>query len=96
MEDYNINIEVVLACQRVGIGGAGANKICDQLLGLSTNVFHRWTELEESICSALIKLGTKILKENLETEKKLSKFDDALQKHALSICIDAGVDPDRD
>jgi hypothetical protein len=51
---------------------------------------HRWTELEESIYSALIKLGTKILKENLETEKKLSKFDDAVQKHALSICIDAG------
>jgi ribosomal protein S13 len=81
MEDYNINIEMVLACQqRVGIGGAGANKICGQL-GLSTNAFHQWTELEESICSALIKLGTKILKENLETKKKLSKFDNALQKH---------------
>jgi hypothetical protein len=61
MEDYNINIEMVLACQRVGIGGADANKICGQL-GLSTNAFHRWTELEESICSALIKLGTKVLK----------------------------------
>jgi hypothetical protein len=61
MEYYNINIEMVLACQRVGIGGAGINKICGQL-GLSTNAFHRWTKPEESISSALIKLGTKYLR----------------------------------
>jgi hypothetical protein len=44
---------------------------------------------EKSACSAIIELGTKILKKNLELENQLSKFDYGLKKHALSTCIDA-------
>jgi hypothetical protein len=57
---------------------------------MSHNAYHRWTELEESVAVDQIILGEAILDENLENEKKMSRYSAIDNYWYASLSIDCG------
>jgi hypothetical protein len=91
--DYEINRQVVLACQMSG-GGARMASTFGGLMSLSRRSIwlDNFTDVEQEIGKAQIALGKKIIKENLQEEISLSPMDLELNKAKVTLLMDGGWD----
>ena len=91
--DYDINRQVVLACQQSGGGGRVASTF-GGLLSISRRSIwtDSFTQVEEIIGMAQIRLGKRIIAENLEEEISLSPMDLALNRAKVVTGMDGGWD----
>jgi hypothetical protein len=91
VEDYDINREVVLACQQSG-GSSQMASTFGSLLPIS----HRsiwmncFTLVEEKIGSAQILLGERIMKHNLQGTITISPMDTNLNKAMATLMMSSG------
>jgi hypothetical protein len=91
--DYDINRQIVLACQQSG-GGARMASTFGCLMSVSNrSIWNRcFTKVEELIGKAQIILGEKIMKENLEMEINASPMDATLNRKKVTLGMDGGWD----
>jgi hypothetical protein len=91
--DYEINRQVVLACQMSGDGARMASTF-GGLMSLSRRSIwlDNFTDVEQEIGKAQIALGKKIIKENLQEEISLSPMDLELNKAKVTLMLDGGWD----
>jgi hypothetical protein len=91
--DYDINRQVVLACQQTGGGSRMACTFCGILPVLRRSGWNRcFTTVEEQLGKAIILLGERIMKKNLENEIAESPWDSVLEKAKLTLMMDGGWD----
>jgi hypothetical protein len=91
--DYDINRQVVLACQQSG-GGARMAATFGGVLSLSRRSLwiKCFTQCEEMIAIAQIALGKIILRENLLEEIAASPWNDTIKRFMLALLMDGGWD----
>ncbi len=91
--DYDINRQVVLACQQSG-GGSRMASTFGSLMSISRpSIWNRcFTTVEELIGKREILLGETIIKQNLQNEIAVSEWDTILNKAKVTVCLDAGWD----
>jgi hypothetical protein len=91
--DFDINRQVVLACQMSGGGARMASTIsgCLSLSQRSVWVNH-FSKVEQLLAKAEIKLGKKILEENMIAEIAASPLDPVLKRAMLTMLMDGGWD----
>jgi hypothetical protein len=92
--DYDINRQVVLACQQTGDGSRGmASTFCRVMSISRRSGWNRcFTTVEEQLGKAIILLGERIMKKNLEKEIAESPWDAVLEKAKLTFMMDGGWD----
>jgi hypothetical protein len=92
--DYNINRQVVLACQQTGGGLQMASMFCGVMSVLRRSGWNRCftTVVEEQLGKVIILLGERIMKKNLEKEIAESQWDTVLVKAELTFMMDGGWD----
>jgi hypothetical protein len=80
VEDYGLNIKMILAMQQLGCGMAGATVLVG-LLSICNNPLNgTWTQLEENLGKTRIELGKDIIDEKVQEEKKLSETDERVDR----------------
>jgi hypothetical protein len=91
--DYDINRQIVLACQQSG-GGARMASTFGCLMSLSNrSIWNRsFTKVEELIGKAQIVLGEQIMRENLQMEINASPMDETLNRKKITLAMDGGWD----
>jgi hypothetical protein len=91
--DYEINRQVVLACQMPG-GSARMASTFGGLMSLSRRSIwlDNFTDVEQEIGNAQIALGKNIIKENLQEEIALSPMDLERNKAKVTLMMDGGWD----
>jgi hypothetical protein len=91
--DYDINRQVVLACQQTGGGSRMASTFCGVMSVSRRSGWNRcFTSVEEQLGKAIILLGERIIKKNLENEIAVSPWDTDLEKAKLTFMMDGGWD----
>jgi hypothetical protein len=91
--DYDINRQVVLACQQTGGGSRMASTLCGVMSVLRRSGWNRcFTTVEEQLGKAIILLGERIMKNNLENGIAESPWDTVLKKAKLTFMMDGGWD----
>jgi hypothetical protein len=91
--DYDINRQVVLACQQTGGGSQMASTFCGVMSVSRRSGWNRcFTTFEEQLGKAIILLGERIMKKNLENEIAESRWDTLLEKAKLTFMMDGGWD----
>jgi hypothetical protein len=89
--DYEINRQVVLACQMPGGGAQMASTFGGLMLLSRRSIWlDNFTDVEQEIGKAQIALGKKIIKENLQEEISLSPMDLELNKAKMTLMMDGG------
>jgi hypothetical protein len=89
--DYDINRQVVLACQQTGGGSQMASTFCGVMSVLRRPGWNRsFTTVEEQLGKAIILLRERIMKKNLENEIAESPWDTVLEKAKLTFMMDGG------
>jgi hypothetical protein len=89
--DYEINRQVVLACQLSGGGARMASTFGGSMSLYRRSVWlENFTDVEQEIGKAQIALGKKIIKENLQKEISLSPIDQELNKAKVTLMMDGG------
>jgi hypothetical protein len=91
--DYDINRQVVLACQQSG-GGSRMASTFGALMSISRpSIWNRcFTTVEELIGKRQILLGETIIEQNLQDEIAVSEWDTVLKKAKVTMGVDAGWD----
>ena len=91
--DYDINRQVVLACQQSG-GGARMASTFAGLMSVSRRSIwhHNFTQVEELIGIAQIRVGKDIIDKNLRDEIALSPLDIELNRAKVPLLMDGGWD----
>ena len=91
IEDYVLNMDFVLAMQRIGGGKTDANEVLGQM-GISPKAFHRWSKAEETLGIDEIAMGKKIMEENLEKEIEATRKvnGDIGEKVGITCNLDTG------
>jgi hypothetical protein len=91
--DYDINRQIVLACQQSG-GGSRMASTFGSLISISRrSIWNRcFTQVEELIGKREIILGEEIMQENLHEEIALSPMNLSLNKAMLTYLVDGGWD----
>jgi hypothetical protein len=91
--DYDINRQIVLACQQSG-GGARTASTFSGLMSLSSRSIWAttFTEVEELIGIAQIRLGKKIIAKNLEDEIAVSPMNHTINRRGVALNMDGGWD----
>jgi hypothetical protein len=91
--DYDINRQVVLACQQSG-GGSRMASTFGSIMSISRpSIWNRcFTTVEELIGKREILLGETIIEQNLQDEIAVSEWDTILNKAKVTVCLDAGWD----
>jgi hypothetical protein len=91
--DYDINRQVVLACQQTGGGSRMSSMFCGIMSVLRRSGWNRcFTTVEEQLGKAIILLGEQIMKNNLKSEIAESPWDTVLKKAKLTFMMDGGWD----
>jgi hypothetical protein len=91
--DYDINRQVVLACQQTGGGSQMASTFCGLMSISRRSGWNRcFTTVEEQLGKAIILLGEQIMKKNLENEIAERPWDTVLEKAKLTFMMDGGWD----
>jgi hypothetical protein len=91
--NYDINRKVVLACQQMGGGSRMASTFCGAMSVLRRSGWNRcFTTVEVQLGKAIILLGERIMKKNLENEISESQWDTVLEKAKLIFMMDGGWD----
>ena len=91
--DYDINRQVVLACQQSGGGARMAATFCCVLsLSLRSTWKTTFTQVEELIAKFQIRLGKKLLNDNLQEEIRLSPMNEKLHRNMLALMMNRGWD----
>jgi hypothetical protein len=93
LSDYDINRQVVLACQQSG-GGARMASTFGRLLSIPKRSIWMvcFTIVEELLGKFQIWLGKTIIAENLKNKIVLSPMNDKLKKAKLTLMMDGGWD----
>lgn len=91
--DYDLNREVVLACQQSG-GGARMASTFGGVLSLSNRSIwvNNFTDVEVMIGKSEIHLDKKIINQNLQNEIAVSPMDLTLKKAKVTLMMDGGWD----
>ncbi len=91
--DYDINRQVILACQQSG-GGARMASTFSGLMSVSRRSIwhHNFTQVEELIGIAQIRIGKDIIDKNLQDEIALSPMDTELKRAQVPLLMDGGWD----
>jgi hypothetical protein len=91
--DYDINRQVVLACQQSG-GGAKMASTFGGIMSLTNRSvwMNSFSALEQLLGKAQIRLGKEILEQNLRDEIALSPIDPALDRAQVTLMMDGGWD----
>jgi hypothetical protein len=91
--DYDINREVILACQMSG-GGARMASTIGGCLSISTRSIwiNNFSKVEQLIGKVQVRLGKQILEENMLDEIAASPMDLVLNKAMLTMLSDGGWD----
>jgi hypothetical protein len=91
--DYNINRQVILACQQ---SGGGSRKALPFACVMSISHVYLWnhcfTMVEELIDKAQILFGGRILKDKLQNKIAICPMDTTLSKAKITLMMDGGWD----
>jgi hypothetical protein len=91
--DYDINRQIVLACQQSG-GGARMASTFAGVMSLSNRSIwlNNFTHVEQMIGMTQIRIGKEIIHTNLQNEIAASPMDLTLNKAKVTLMIDGGWD----
>jgi hypothetical protein len=73
VEDYALNLKIILTMQQLGCGKAGATIIGGLMSICKKSLNGTWVKIREELGKAQIQLGKEIVDENIHKEKKLAK-----------------------
>jgi hypothetical protein len=90
--DFEINRRFHLGLQLCGVGRQDGTVMAG-LLKLNVNPMRRrWTEIQETLAKAIIKVGLEVLDENLFIECRLSHLHEEKGRYALEVASDTRWD----
>jgi hypothetical protein len=88
--DFKINRRLYLGLQLGGGGRHDATNITGMLNINVNTMFVRWSDMQDTMAKATIKIGKELLEENLQIECKLSPLENG--QHALHVASDSRWD----
>jgi hypothetical protein len=91
--DYDINRQVVLACQQSG-GGAGMAATFGGIMSLTRRSIwqNSFSALEQLLGTYQIQLGQEIVEQNLRDEISMSPMNADLRRYMITLMMDGGWD----